>query len=267
MVRLDQSRAQRIVWLLEELKVPYDIEIFQRQGMLAPPEGKKIHPLGKFPVVKIDDTVVAESGLITEVLVEKFGPHLAPDPSDEAERLRYRWVHVSLRGKAQAHRHRYFMHYSEGSLMPPMIVKVVFSGMQRNVPFFLKPVVNLLAAKVEEAFLRPNFETHFDFLEKELEGRTYLCSEKLTGADIILSYPLFISQGRIPVYTKERYPNLYAYCDRLRENTTLKKAEEKASIQVAGCSLLMLLDRQKRWKGTLWISSKSSSCSVVYAVP
>lgn len=132
---MNQSRSQRVLWLLEELGVPYKLETAQRSpNKMAPAAAKDIHPLGKYPMLAVDGRVLAESGLIVETLIEWFAPDtLQPPRADVDEFLRY----------------RYFMHYAEGSFMPPMIVALVVKGIKEApVPFFVKPLLRMVAARV-----------------------------------------------------------------------------------------------------------------------
>jgi glutathione S-transferase len=206
---LNQSRAQRIVWLLEELGLDYDLEIYRRVDKLAPANAKEIHPLGKFPVVKVNDDLLAESGFITEYLVDNYGEWLKP--KDRASLMRY----------------KYFLHYAEGSFMPPLIVGVVMQGVRSApVPFFLKPFVNMICSGVETKFLLPNYKTHFDFLESEISERPWLAGEEFTGADILLSFPLTAMKGK-SIFTQENYPRLWAYTEKLTEREAYKKAAKK----------------------------------------
>jgi len=130
---LNNSRSQRILWLLEELGLEYEIKKYQRdpKTMLAPPELRAVHPLGKSPVVQDGDTIVAESGAIIEYLVGRYGDgRLAPAPGSP-ERLRY----------------TYFLHYAEGSAMPPLLLKLVFDRVGSTpAPFFVRPIAPLEAA-------------------------------------------------------------------------------------------------------------------------
>lgn len=232
---LNQSRSQRILWLLEELKVPYELEIFHRdlKTHLAPPELKKVHALGKSPVIAVtapgasDPVIIAESAFIVEYLLDHFsnGSTLLPK--------RYR---EGQEGKAGGEtetwlRFRYFMHYAEGSLMSYLIVLLVTTQIKgAPVPFFIRPITNGIANKVQENFVMPNLKTHFSFLEGQLasspDGGKYLCGPHLTGADILLSFPLIAGRGRSGL-TKEAYPKLWAYVDMLEEEPGYQAAVKK----------------------------------------
>jgi glutathione S-transferase len=151
---LENSRSQRVLWLLEELGMPYEVKRYERdrKTMLAPPELLAVHPLGKSPVITDGDVTVAETGAIVEYLVDKAGGRLRP-AAGTAEFLRY----------------RYWLHFAEGSAMPPLVMKLVFDKVaQAPMPFFIKPVAKGIAAKVLESFVTPHLERQLDFMESEL---------------------------------------------------------------------------------------------------
>ncbi len=174
---LERSRSHRVLWLLEELGLPYELVVYQRDPatMLAPPALQAIHPLGKSPVITEDGAVIAESGAILEYLIERHGGgRLAPAP-----------------GTPAAQRYRYFLHYAEGSLMPPLLVKLIAQRIATaKMPFFAKPIARKIAGSTEGSFVTPNLTRHLAFLEAELTGRAWFTGDELTAADIQMSYPL-----------------------------------------------------------------------------
>ncbi|MBL8327805.1 MAG: glutathione S-transferase [Rubrivivax sp.] len=173
---LENSRSQRVLWLLEELALPYEVKRYERdrKSMLAPPQLKSIHPLGKSPVIVDDGVTVAETGAIVEYLVDKAGGALRP-ASGTAELLRY----------------RYWLHFAEGSAMPPLLMKLVFDRIASTpLPFFVKPVAKGISAKVLSSFVMPNIQQQLDFMEAELTGRSWFCGETFTAADVMMSFPL-----------------------------------------------------------------------------
>ncbi|KAJ7350663.1 glutathione S-transferase, partial [Mycena albidolilacea] len=228
---LEKSRAQRILWLLEELGVPYEIKTYKRdpKTQFAAPELKAVHPLGKSPVVTIGDFAIAESALIVEYLSEHFGPSLIPT----------KWK-AGLEGKPAGEtedymRYRYFMQYAEGSLMSLMLVSLVSNNIKSApVPFFIRPVTSQISGKINKGFLDPNFDTHFTFLEEQLASGTgpYLCGDKLTGADIMMSFPVMIVTSamgnRGPAnMNRETFPRLFAYAELLQSTESYKRAVDK----------------------------------------
>jgi glutathione S-transferase len=208
---LNNSRAQRVLWLLEELGVPYEIKRYQRDPatMLAPNSLKAIHPLGKSPVISDDGTTVAESGAIIEYLLDRYGQgRLRPAPGTE-EHVRY----------------LYFLHYAEGSLMPLVLVALVFMRMTAQpVPFFVKPVVKGIAETARRTYLGPQFKLHFDFLESELKDRRWLLGDALSAADIQLSFPLEAAATRADLGP---YRELARYLQQVRAHPSYLRALEK----------------------------------------
>src|SRR5215208_6882721 len=180
---LDHSRSQRVLWLLEELGLPYEIRFYKRnpKTMLAPPELRKVHPLGKSPVITDGEITLAESGAILEYLVQRYGEgRLKPLP-----------------GTPDALRYLYWMHYAEGSLMPPLLMKLVFDQVQKaRMPFFARPVARSIAGKVLKAFVMPQINSHLDFLEAELSASAWFTGAEFTVADIQLSFPLEAAKAR-----------------------------------------------------------------------
>jgi len=178
---LNNSRSQRLLWLLEELGVLYDIKRYQRdpKTMLAPPELRQIHPLGKSPVITDGDVTLAESGAIMEYVVEKFGRgRLIPKPGTP-EKLRY----------------IYWMHFAEGSAMPPLLMKLILDRMMKA-PLLVRPVAKAIANKVKTSFVEPNIRRQLDFMEGELGRSTWFAGDEFTAADIQMSFPLEAASAR-----------------------------------------------------------------------
>lgn len=206
---LNDSRSQRILWLLEELALPYEIKHYQRdpKTFLAPAELRKVHPLGKSPVLTDGDITVAETGAIIEYLLERRGAgRLMPQPGTD-EHLRY----------------RYWLHFAEGSLMPPLLLTLVFDKVvQAPMPFFVKPVVRAVANKVLDATARPNLKTQLDFMEAELARNPWFAGAELTGADIMMSFPLEAARQRAGLDGSR--PHLTAFLDRIHARPAYQRA-------------------------------------------
>ncbi len=172
---LDHSRSFRIVWLLEELGLTYEVVDYRRdpKTLRAPRSLRDVHPLGKAPVVVIGDRVLAESGAILQTLVEEYGDAaLRPQP-----------------GTAEADRYRYFLHYAEGSLMPPLLVSLIVRRIEKApVPFFLRPVVKSIGGRVRKAYVGPELARHAGFLEEHLASRPWFAGEAFSAADIAMAY-------------------------------------------------------------------------------
>lgn len=205
---LNNSRSQRVLWLLEELQLPYRVEHYQRdpKTMLAPPELRAIHPLGKSPVISDGPLVLAESGAIIEYLVERYGEGRLV-PADPGQRLLY----------------RYWLHYAEGSAMPPLLLKLVFDRMENGpLPFFIKPVAKAIAKKAKSTFIQPQIDQHLRYLEGALSSSTWFAGEEFSAADIQMSFPLEAAQSRGGL--DSRYPNLIAFLQRIHARPAYQQA-------------------------------------------
>lgn len=212
---LNDSRSQRILWLLEELGVPYEIRKYQRDPdtMLAPPELLRVHPLGKSPVVTDGDLTVAESGAIIEYLVERYGNGRLIPPSGSPERLRY----------------RYWLHFAEGSAMPPLLLKLVFDRVATApMPFFARPIARGISKKVNVAFIGPNLARQLDFMESELGAHEWFAGPEFTAADIQVSFPLEAAAQRTGL--DANHPRLMAFLDRIHARAAYQRAIERGGV-------------------------------------
>jgi glutathione S-transferase len=196
---LENSRSQRILWMLEELGMPYEVRRYKRnkQTMLAPPELKKVHPLGKSPVIEDSDDgrVIAETGAIIEYLVEKADGRLGPQAHRDSV-LRY----------------RQFLHYAEGSMMPPLLVKLVVN----RIPFLGKKVAKRI---------QPMIDVHLDYVESELAQRPWFAGEEISGADIMMSFPLEAARNRAGLDGSR--PHTVAWLDRIHARPAYQAALAK----------------------------------------
>ena len=182
---LNESRADRILFLMEELEVPYAIEKFDRGAdKLAPAALKKIHPLGKSPVIKDGDQVVAESGFIIDYLVDKYGQEKHLKPTNKEDLFQYNYVSDSSKDNSASCFSLQYLHYIEGTLMPILVMKYIFANLQQQAPWIVKPVVNAICNKFNALYLGPNIRVHLDFLEGELGKRKWLAGDQFSGADI-----------------------------------------------------------------------------------
>ncbi|WP_419729027.1 glutathione S-transferase [Lichenicola sp.] len=207
---LNESRSQRVLLLLEELGVPYEVRRYERnrKTMLAPDALKSVHPLGKSPLVVDDDLILAESGHIIDSLIDRYGAGRLRPPPGTPDRDRY----------------GFFLHYAEGSLAPLMLLSLVFSRLPRQMPFPLRPVARLISRGLEMQFLGPQLATHLDFLEAELSGRPWFAGNEFTGADAIMSFPLqaMLATGRL-----EDHPRLRDWVQRLESRPAWARAVER----------------------------------------
>jgi glutathione S-transferase len=210
---LNNSRSQRVLWLLEELELPYEIVHYQRdpQTSLAPASLRAIHPLGKSPVVTTDDGLtLAESGAIIETLIERYGHgRLAP-----------------AAGSPEALRYRYWLHFAEGTAMSPLLLKLVFDRIETSkMPFFAKPIAKAISAKAKSAFINPNIASHLNYMEAELGKSEWFAGDAFTGADIQMSFVIEAAQARGGLDAKR--PKLMAYLERIHARPAYKRALER----------------------------------------
>ena len=206
---LNNSRSQRILWLLEELGLTYDIKRYERdkETMLAPPELRKVHPLGKSPVVTDDDLTLAESGAIIEYLVERYGDGCFAPARELPAYLRY----------------RYWLHYAEGSIMPPLLLKLVFDKIETSpMPFFVKPIAKAISGKANSSFIMPQINTHLDYLEDELGKGKWFVGNDFTAADVQLSFPIEAAAARGGLDASR--PRLMDYLKRIHARPAYQRA-------------------------------------------
>jgi glutathione S-transferase len=209
---LNNSRSQRVLWLLEELGVPYEVKRYERDAktMLAPPSLKAIHPLGKSPVIVDGEITVAESGAIIEYLVSKYGDGRLIPAAASAQRLRY----------------TYWLHYAEGSAMSPLLLKLVFDRVSANpAPWPVSAIARRIAATVTNSFIAPNLKRHLDFIEAELSTHPWFAGEQFTAADVQMSFPLELAVSRAGLNAGR--PKSMAFLDRIHARDAYKRALER----------------------------------------
>ncbi len=215
---LETSRSQRVLWLLEELGVPYEIKLYKRdpKTRLAPAALKAIHPLGKSPVITDGDETIAESGAILEYLVERYGAqgqgelaHLQPKP-----------------GTPEHRQSRFWMHYAEGSLMNWLVMKLVFMTIPTQpMPFFVRPIARQLCAQVQAKLIDPNLATALAFMESHLEQHAWFAGEQLSMADFQMSFAVEAALARGA--DASRFPKLTAYKARMQARPAYQRAVAK----------------------------------------
>jgi len=209
---LNNSRSQRILWLLEELGVPYEIKRYERDraSMQAPRELQSIHPLGKAPVITDGANTIAESGAVIEYLLERYGNgRLIPAPGTP-ERVRY----------------RYWLHFAEGSAMPPLLLKLIFDRLETApMPFFVKPIARGIAARTKQSFITPNLERQLSFMESELTANEWFAGREFSAADIQMSFPIEASRRRAGL--DARRPKLMQFLERIHSRPAYQLALER----------------------------------------
>ncbi|MBW4429596.1 MAG: glutathione S-transferase [Nostoc desertorum CM1-VF14] len=195
---LNNSRSQRVLWLLEELGIEYEIKFYERdqKTMLAPASLREVHPLGKSPVITDAEKTIAESGAIIEYIVSRYGNGRLIPPSDTPERLRY----------------TYWLHYAEGSAMPPLVMNLVFNLFDTG------------GSRVNEGFIAPQIKLHFDYIEGELCKSTWFVGEEFTAADIQMSFPLEIVAMQAELISSR--PKIKQFIERIHARPAYERALE-----------------------------------------
>ena len=216
---LNNSRSQRVLWLLEELGLPYEIKKYERdaQTLLAPPELRKVHPLGKSPVITDDaggagggPVTVAESGAIIEYLLERYGNGRLAPAIGTLDRLRW----------------RYWMHFAEGTAMSPLLMKLVFERIKVSpMPFFVKPIARGIADRVLGLMVDPNLKRQLDYMEAELGKSEWFAGNEFSAADVQMSFPVEASAQRAGLDASR--PKLMAFLKRIHARPAYKKALER----------------------------------------
>ena len=207
---LNDSRSQRVLWLLEELGLPYEVQRYQRDAktMLAPPELKAIHPLGKSPVLDDGDVRVAETGAVVEYLLEAHGgAALRP-----------------ARGTAEGRRFTYWLHYAEGSAMTPLLLKLIFSQIPKRVPLLARPVARGIARGMNDRMIDPQLAAHTAYWEAELARSEWFAGDAFSAADIMMSFPVEAAGSRMG-YGPEK-PRLRAFLERIHARPAYQRALE-----------------------------------------
>jgi glutathione S-transferase len=207
---LENSRSQRVLWLLEELAVPYEIERYKREPDLRAPEAlKAVHPLGKSPVVTDGTRTIAESGAVIEYILETYGEsRLVPPPASE-DRLRF----------------TYWLHYAEGSAQPLLYFRLIFNNLDKRVPPQAAEGARAIGEAMNASFVMPQLEAHMDYWDAELARTGWFAGPDFTAADIQMSYPLESAAARVGL--DARRPNAMRFLEAIRERPAYKRALEK----------------------------------------
>lgn len=209
---LEHSRSQRILWLLEELNLPYEVKSYARDAKtsLAPPELRAVHPLGKSPVISDGDVVVAESGAIIEYLVSKAGGTLKPKS-----------------GTAEQRRWTYWLHFAEGTAMPYMVMVLIFERIKRTkMPFFAKPIARTISDKVLDSFVLPNIQRQFEHIEAELAQRPWFAGDDFSAADIQMCFVLEAAASR-KALSAATHPRMAAFLKACHARPAYQRALER----------------------------------------
>jgi glutathione S-transferase len=205
---LENSRSQRVLWLLEELGLPYEVQRYKRnpKTALAPPELRQVHPLGKSPVITEGGATLAESGAIIEYLLDTHaGDRLRPPA-----------------GTQQRRDFTYWLHFAEGSAMPPLLMKLVFDKISGPaVPFLVRPILKGVAAKVNGLLIQPNLQRHTDFMDATVAKAGWFAGSDFTAADIQMSFPVEATAARFGL---QKHPALADWLARIHARPAYKRA-------------------------------------------
>lgn len=206
---LNNSRSQRVLWLLEELGVPYEIKRYERdpQTQLAPPELLQVHPLGKAPVVTDDGVTVAETGAIVDYILGRYGAGRMA-PSDTIDRLRY----------------TYWLHFAEGSAMPPQVMTLLFDEIPKRAPLLVRPIASAIGQSVQKGFLAPQIARQLDLMEAELDRSAWFAGSEISGADVMMSFPVETAANRSGLGDR---PRLKAWLETIHNRPAYRRALEK----------------------------------------
>jgi len=208
---LENSRSHRVLWLLEEIGVPYEVKSYARDPvtMLAPTALRAVHPLGKSPVIVDGDVTLAESGAIIEYLVEK-------NPASDM---------APARGTAERLRYLYWLHFAEGSAMPPLLLKLVLDRIATAPPWPVRPIVAAVMRRARDQVVAPRLADNLDLMESELDRSIWFAGDAFSAADIQMSYPIEASVRRAGL--DQGRPRLIAYLERIRERPAYRRAAER----------------------------------------
>lgn len=206
---LDNSRSQRILWLLEELSLPYEIKHYKRdQKMLAPPELKAVHPLGKSPVITDGLRNIAETGAIIDYLISTYGAGRLIPPTGTEDRFSY----------------TYWMYYAEGSAMTPLLLRLITTQIKKRAPFLIKPIAAGIANTLEKSLVVPNLKANIDFWETSLSQSPWFAGGAFTAADIMMSFPLEAAAARAGAALQ---PHIKAWLEAIHARPAYKTALER----------------------------------------
>ena len=207
---LENSRSQRVLWLLEELGIPYEVRRYERDSetMLAPQALRDVHPLGKSPVLEEDGVIVAETGAIFEYILDTHDEGaLRPD-----------------RATPEGRAFTYWLHYGEGSAMPPLVMKLVFERLPENAPMLVRPLAGAVSKRAIDGFVDPQVAMHMDYWESELARSGWFVGDGFTAGDIMMSFPLEAAASRMDIGP---YPKIRGFLETIHSRPAYQAALEK----------------------------------------
>lgn len=207
---LNNSRSQRVLWLLEELGVPFEVKRYERDAktMLAPASLRAVHPLGKSPVITDDGRTIAETGAIVDYIVGRYADGRLIPPPDTDERLRY----------------TYWLHFAEGSAMPPLVMTLLFGEIPKRAPALVRPIARMIGKTVQSSYLNPMLDSHLALMEAELARSAFFASDAFTAADVMMSFPVEAASARVGL---GGYPKLEAWLRQIHARPAYQAALAK----------------------------------------
>lgn len=210
---LANSRSFRILWLLEELEVDYKLTNYERNKAYRAPESlKAIHPLGHAPILEVDNRTLVESGFIIEYLLKHYDKQQSFKPADDNEAA---WDDYT-----------FWLHFAEASLMPPLVMRLVFTKVVQQSPMFIKPVSKKIQGQVEKNMISSNLDKMLAMMEQHLQHNAWFAGSEFSGADIQMHLGV-VGANAGPGLNKNKYANLLNWLKRCEERPAFKRAEEK----------------------------------------
>jgi glutathione S-transferase len=214
---LNNSRSQRVLWMLEELELPYKVAQYQRDKitMRAPASLKKVHPLGRSPIITDGKNTIAESGAIIEYLLSKKPESRLKPAIGTAAQLKF----------------TYWLHYAEGSAMPPLLLNLIFSKIpEAPMPALARAIVRPIAEGIRTRFVKPELKLHLDYIEESLSASPWFAGRSFTAADIQMSFAVEAARSAMDAAKKgtfvKQYPHMNDFLTRIHARAAYKKALE-----------------------------------------
>lgn len=210
---LENSRSFRILWLLEELNVDYQLTCYERnKAYLAPDSLRKIHPLGHAPILEVDDRALVESGFIIEYLLRHYDKEQMFKPTDDNE--------------AAWEAYTFWMHFCEASIMPPLVMRLVFTKVVAKSPMLVKPISKNIQKQVESSMIEDSINSVLTMMEQQLQDNHWFAGEAFSAADIQMYFAVVAAKSRAGL-NDGKYANLLNWLKRCQERDAFKRAEEK----------------------------------------
>lgn len=208
---LENSQSIRILWLLEELGIPYEMKMYDRdkKSGLAPDDYKKVSPLGTAPVITDGDLVLAETNAIIDYILDTYGDGKLRPVVGTSEHVPY----------------LFWYHASQGSFQPLLTTTFVLNVMVSRAPFFVRPIIGGAVETLNKAFFQPRLTSLLGEIEKQLSKTTWFAGEELTAADIVMGYSMEVAALRAGM--EKNYPNAKRFLDAMHARPAYKRAVEK----------------------------------------